>query len=313
MEFKRTYFIKDLYNLEEIYSSFRSLHFDNVEDFLGHLSNGYLFKGQEYVVNVRTSEDVMKLGMAYDMNEGIKESVLVFNVLAEEAVDTLLMMAEELKIFKNTIMAFDYELGAYLVDEIGGEPYYCLENTTRLNGLYKADDFFVSYKKDMGLMLRAHWQRMRYRLKFDYASFEDAPLNVLHVLKFVCNQVYIFTSAEVNTELTCIDSEYEKKSGTRKLTLLNTDNVLEAYVNNLGEIFLDEGKTICYLTDPTKEKSLEERSKIRSLIDIQFNSGVSPINGYFINLDENIKIMRDVYNVPYVSVMVDRWLRGVEL
>jgi len=312
MDFKRTLFVKDIYNLDEIYSSFRALNFSDVNSFIEHVKRGWIYKEQEYKVDVWSVDDVVSLALVYDKSPVIKDATLVFEIKSEEALEALLNVEEEMKIFKNTIMAFDNTIGDYFVNN-HEEPYYCLNNSTRLNGCYKADNFFSEYKKDVGIMLKAHRHRMRYKLSFDYASFESAPLEVLHSLKFVCNQLYIFTNAELQTELSCVDDAYDKKSGTRRLTMLLTDKVLEGYLNDKGEIFLDKEKTICYLKEPEKEKGMEELSKIRSLIDIKFRADKNPYNGYLIDLASNVKIMRDLYNPPYLSIMVSRWLVGEEL
>ena len=59
--FERKMFIKDLYNLKEIYSSFREIEFLHTKDFIIHMEKGYLFENQIFTVHVETTEDVVSL------------------------------------------------------------------------------------------------------------------------------------------------------------------------------------------------------------------------------------------------------------
>lgn len=313
MEFKREFFIKDLYNLKEIYGSFGELEFENSNSFVSHIEKEFIFDEQTYSVHLNDTEDVIRLLSLLHSTNKFEKSVIKMIPESIEVLNDIINATESGFDVKKTVLGLNIELAEYLVDVIGGEPKYCLENTTCLISVYKADDFFPTYKRDMALLLRAHYQRMRYDLKFDYSSFEAFPLSTLHLLRFVCNQIFIFGQTGLNTELTCVDEEYTRKSGDRFIKNLFSENALKGFLDDDGNIFLDKEKTVCYLKDPQEYKDQFELAKIRSLIDVKFSTEDSPLNNYLIDINQNLIVMKDIYVPPYLSVMVDRWLRGVEL
>jgi hypothetical protein len=311
--FERKMFIKDLYNLKEIYSSFREIEFLHTKDFITHMEKGYLFEKQMLTVHVETTEDVVSLVSLLAATEISKNSIIKLYPETKEVLQDILDATENGIQIKNTILALEYDKAEYLVDVVKKDAEYFKENSTQLVSLFTSENFFVSYKRDMALLLRAHYQKMRYDLRFDYKSFEEAPIKTLHTLRFVCNQIFVFCQSKLQTEIACADKEYERKSGYRKISILYSDNAKKCYIDNLGQIFLDKEMKICYLREPEKKKSLTELSKIRSLIDIKFEPETSPFNNYLIDLQQNLEIMRDIYVPPYTSVMIDRWLEGKEL
>ena len=247
MAYERKLFIKDLYDLKEIYGRFAELRFNDVEAFLAYLGReDFIIDGQYMTVKLFTTEDALSVARMYV--EALKEKGVKVNFYpkTQEAVDALSVIAKEVEELKDTTMMLDYELAEYLVDNFE-EPDYCLQNTTILKTLYSADDFSKLYKRAMALLLRAHKHRMSYELNFDYESFEEAPIKTLHLLKFVCNQIFCFTNTSTKTELTCIDAEYETKSGDRRIPLIASNTAKVVYIDKGGSVFLDENLTDCYL------------------------------------------------------------------
>lgn len=310
MNFKRELFIKDLYNLNEIYGKFRSLCFSSVKDFFKFFEKGYIKESQEYIIDINTEEEALSICYAYDQILQEKKVRLSFVPKDKYIVSALLKISEEVKTIKNTTMILDYELASYLVDEMK-EPYYCFENNIRLSSTYSANDFFAIYKRDMALLLRAFYHRMSYDLHFDYASFEEAPLKVLHSLRFVCNQLNLWDREKLETDMYCCDDNSERKQGHRRIPLIRYRNALVGFLDEEGQIFIDKERTCCYLRDPLEKKNQYEISKIRSLIDIGFF--VKNLNGNLIDLYQNVLIMKDIYSVPYTTLMINRWLNGEEI
>ena len=306
-------FIKDLYNLKEIYSSFREIEFLHTKDFILHMEKGYLFENQIFTVHVETTEDVVSLVSLLMTTEISKIATIKIYPETKEVLQDIIDATENGIQIKNTVLAVEYDKAEYLVDVVKKDAKYFKENSTQLVSLFTSENFFTSYKRDMALLLRAHYQKMRYDIRFDYLSFEEAPIKTLHTLRFVCNQIFVFCQSKLQTEIYCADAEYERKSGYRKISLLFSNNAKKCYLDSLGQIFLDKEMKNCYLKNPDEKKSLIEVSKIRSLIDITFESETSPFNKYLIDLQQNIEIMRDIYVPPYISVMIDRWLQGKEV
>lgn len=309
MEFKRRMLVKDLYDIKKIYSSFTELEFKDVKSLINYLEREKVFVKDQYLtVHIYTSEEVFNISYLYV--NALKEKGVRLNYYpkTEEAVEAILSVAEEIKELTDTAMTLDYELADYLVAN-HEEPFYCVQNGTVLKTTYSADNFFKFYKRDVALLLRAHRHRMSYDLRFDYLSFEETPIKTLHLLKFTCNQLSVFSNSNIKTEIACVDEEYERKSGNRRIPLSYSSMARRVFLDENGSVYIDEDLTDCYL-DRTKELNFETVSKIRSLSDIKFNNFY---NQNLIDIYQNKKVMMDIYVVPHISRLVDMWLIGEEL
>lgn len=285
--FERKLFIKDLYNLELIYGSFDEIHFKSPEAFFNFR---YYDDKQIYTVPVK-KEDVDSL---------IKSNTPI-NFLINDLETAQYIISQDIEDYSITA---DYDIIKEIIDNYSPTEWY-QNNWLILKTVYNAKDFFETYKRDLHLFNKCYYQKLSYDLRFDWASFENAPISTLHMLRFVCNQLCIWS--ENYKEL------YHKDNvvSVKRLLDLQLRNTPRIYVNEKGEIFSDENFTVCYLSDIEKEKTSQELTKIYSLVKLNFNDDSLYLNSLDVN--QNFEIMKDIFCVPYIMTCVGRWLGGNEL
>lgn len=311
--FERKFFIKDLYDLNEIFSKPREIRYLSFNSFVNHMTNKYIYEKQIQIVPISSEEELLMLRDILTNSRLFKKTRVYIHLKDKEIVDRLFCddLANDII---GTTLYVNSSIANYILEKYE-ESIFFVRNQIVLYSVMNKDNLFKKYKEDITLLNRARNFNFIYDLRFDYCSFEDMKVKDLQLLKYVVRMLRVW-SGEVSSVDTfkCIENseeiDFEECSRLKTFKVENDTNPLVIYLDENEDIYLDEEKTLCVYKDIYKEKTTKEINYLYSIFDARFEQN-GTVNGYFVDLLANIKICKDVFQLPLTAQLINFWMYDV--
>lgn len=338
--YQRKFLIKDLFNAKNIFAEFSILEFNSFTAFFSFIEkNLYTISERiEYIIHIKTENELQL----------IKELILQTK-LAEKNMITLDLDSSLIEYAANNLGEDLVNIGIRLeTSEIDTLTSYLKTNLEvpmhkflKTNLLWiDATWSYENYSEEYENIIRTalfNPYAIFLDLKFDYVSFEKAPLEELHKLYFYINQLKgwlttqeiprssdPFNTQKCEDEDNCDGSKYEEEGEVCKcnnnqngdikvnITIKNRDAAPRAFIYDNLDISLSSNAPILFemskhLDSTGEDIYIIELDTLRQILDVKFkNPGF--FNMYLVDISQNIKIMKDPYMIPYITQIIGSWL-----
>ena len=289
--YSRKYFVKNLFNAVSVFAQFSRIEFFSFTAFYNFIAKNMftLLPRNEYCVRVSSRSELIELLKIVRGTQITRNMITIKHgsSLNDDVID--LIADDKIQLSSN---------------------YETLKNIDESFSLYKNVPYWTEYTIDSSNYettynnlvknCLAHPVLNRIDLQFDYYSFEEKPMSELHKLSFYMNLLKSWINGEELTSRSDVKEKpvhIELKTSTSPVRCL-IDEKLDIYLDEKTKYF-EMSKFIDYDGEKIDSGNL---NIIRKLIDVKFNYNTT--NWYLVDLAQNIKIMGDLYEIPYITKLI---------
>jgi hypothetical protein len=317
--FIRKLTIKSLFDAKGVFNQFSDLHFLSFKAFSNFIhANLYTARSKrspQYIhINIATLEELKAILQITQATKFDKETILTLHFeldILDSIADLITDQKIELSMKPETVEKMNDSKIVFSV------PYW-------VEYMFNAENYAEQYEKLVKLWL-INPKGQLIDLRFDYATFEDKPLSELHKLYFYMNMLRTWTQSRITSQDCSTNSNdccnttgngsvvmrnMPSNFSGYNLTFRKRNNPIRCYIDedlgirlNKNEVYFPMSQ---YLGKNGEELLSADLNRIRKIIDIKFDTLIT--NQYFIDLDQNFKVMGDYYQIPYTTQLICEWL-----